>query len=221
MASRGYKQACSIAASLDLLGQRWTLLIVRDLLIAPRRYSDLLAALPGIGTNLLAERLKFLVESGVIEQAHLPAPAASRVYQLTAKGRELERPLLELCRWGLRHRVSGGDDTFHDPCWTVLAMRAAFDRERARGISTTCEFRVDDSVFHARVEDGDLATGLGPADRPDLVLTVDDRGFRSLVSGESDLDDLVGACRASLEGNVADYRRFAELFNMPAGASVA
>lgn len=216
MSSRGYKQACAIAASLDLLGQRWTLLIVRDLLIGPRRYSDLLAALPGIGTNLLAERLKSLVETGVVEQRSLPAPAASRVYQLTEKGRELEGPLVELCRWGLRHRASAGEDAFHDPRWTVLAMRAAFDPELGRGITASCEFRVDDTVFHAIVEDGELITALGAAEDPDLVLSLDDRAFRDLVSGLADLGGLLEERRAVLAGERAEYERFAAVFGTPA-----
>lgn len=213
MASRGYKQACAIAASLDLLGQRWTLLIVRDLLIGPRRYSDLLAGLPGIGTNLLAERLKSLVETGVVEQATLPAPAATRVYRLTGMGKELERPLVELCRWGLRHGVAAAGETSHDPRWTVLAMRAAFDRERARGVDAGCEFRIDGTVFHARVGNGELETALGPAPSPDLVLSLGDQAFRELTAGMAQVEDLLSGERATLEGDLDEYRRFASVFN--------
>lgn len=212
MPHREYNQACAIAASLDLLGQRWTLLIVRDLLIAPRRYSDLLAALPGIGTNLLAERLRSLVDAGVVELATLPAPAASRVYRLTRMGMELERPLVELCRWGLRHGVATADDTFHDPRWTVLAMRAAFDPERARGLAASCEFRVDDTVFHAIVDHGALTTALGPAPSPELMVSLDDRAFRELTAGAARLDELLSQNRATLEGDLDTYQRFAETF---------
>jgi DNA-binding HxlR family transcriptional regulator len=212
MATRGYKQACAIASSLDLLGQRWTLLIVRDLLIGPRRYSDLLAGLPGIGTNLLADRLKALTEAGVVEQASLPAPAATRVYRLTEAGLELERPLVELCRWGLRHGLRAGGEAAHDPRWTVLAMRAAFDSERALGLSVSCEFRVEGTVFHGRVESGELATALGPARDPDVVLSLGDADFRQLVAGEETLEGLLGDDRATLDGDPRDYQRFAAAF---------
>jgi DNA-binding HxlR family transcriptional regulator len=217
VASRGYRQACAIAASLDLLGRRWTLLIVRDLLIAPRRYSDLLEGLPGIGTNLLAERLKSLVEAGIVEQTTLPPPGAARVYRLTGMGRELERPLVELCRWGLRHRVAAAGETSHDPRWTVLAMKAAFDGHAARGIRAACELRVDEAVFHARVDDGELATGLGPATSPDFVLTLNDRAFRELTGGTSEIEDLLSDGRARLEGDLDGYRRFARIFNPGGG----
>lgn len=214
MANRGYKQACSIAAALDLLGQRWTLLIVRDLLIGPMRYSDLLSGLPGIGTNLLAARLKSLVDAGVIELTTLPAPAAARVYRLTETGRELERPLVELCRWGLRNGTAAGDGAVHDPRWTVLAMRAAFAPDRARGLTTSCEFRVDETVFHALIEDGVLATALGPAPRPELVLSLADAAFRELATGTTALDKLLKDGRASLDGDPESYDRFAGAFEL-------
>lgn len=219
MPNRGYRQACAIAASLDLLGQRWTLLLVRDLLIGPRRYSDLLAGLPGIGTNLLAARLKSLAAAGIVEQAQLPAPAAIRVYRLTDTGRALERPLVELCRWGLRHGVAADRQAAHDPRWTVLAMRAAFDPEQAEGVSVGCEFRVDDTVFHARVEDGELTTALGPAAGSELSLTLGDPAFRQLVAGTTTLEELLAADLAEIEGDVADYHRFAAVFEPVAAAA--
>lgn len=212
MANRGYKQACAVAGSLDVLGQRWTLLIVRDLLIGPRRYTDLLAGLRGISTNLLAERLKWLSEAGIVEQERLPAPATNQVYRLTDKGLALERPLVELCRWGLRHGVGPAGAASHDARWTVLAMRAAFEPERARWVEVSCEFRVDGTVFHARVDDGELTTALGAAESPDLVVALDDAAFRELTSGRVELDTLLAEDRATLEGDLETYQRFADLF---------
>lgn len=214
MTTRGYRQACAIASSLDLLGQRWTLLIVRDLLIGPRRYSDLLAGLPGIGTNLLAERLRALTKAGVIEQTALPPPAAARVYRLTEAGRQLEQPLVELCRWGLRHGTPAVGEAAHDPRWTVLAMRAAFDPERARGLSSSCEFRVDQTVFHALIEDGRLTTALGPAPNPELVLALDDPAFRELAAGTATLGELLKDGRASFDGDPKGYHHFATAFQL-------
>lgn len=102
MAKRSYQQYCGIAAALDLLGERWTLLIVRDLLIGPKRFTDLLEGLPGVGTGLLSQRLRELEESGVIEKAALLPPAASTVYRLTPDGEGLRPAMLSLLRWGSR-----------------------------------------------------------------------------------------------------------------------
>ena len=97
---RSYGQWCGIARALDIVGERWSLLIVRNLLVGPKRYRDLLDGLPGIGTNLLARRLRDLEGYGVVERAKLPAPASATVYQLTRKGLELEPVVLALGSWG-------------------------------------------------------------------------------------------------------------------------
>src|SRR3712207_3261653 len=101
MSGRSYDQFCGLAKALDVLGERWTLLVVRELLLGPKRYSDLLEGLPGIGTNLLAARLKALEASGLVGRRRLPPPAASNVYELTERGRALEPAIFELIRWGL------------------------------------------------------------------------------------------------------------------------
>src|SRR5918995_3325809 len=100
MGKRRYDQYCALARTLDVVGERWTLLLVRELLLGPRRYKDLLAGLPGIGTNLLAERLRHLEEFGLVRRRSLPPPAGSRVYELTELGRGLESVVMELGRWG-------------------------------------------------------------------------------------------------------------------------
>src|SRR5919198_3255075 len=102
MQKRSYDQWCAVARSLDVVGERWTLLIVRDLLIGPKRYSDLLAGLPGIGTNLLAQRLRELEARGLVERSTLPPPAATNVYRLTATGAALEPVVHALGRWGFQ-----------------------------------------------------------------------------------------------------------------------
>src|SRR5712691_3728539 len=97
---RSYNQYCALARALDVVGERWTLLLVRELLLGPRRYKDLLDGLPGIGTNLLADRLKHLEDAGMIRRVVLPPPAGSAVYELTELGRRLEPAVFELGRWG-------------------------------------------------------------------------------------------------------------------------
>jgi DNA-binding HxlR family transcriptional regulator len=107
---RTYGQFCPVARSLDLLGERWTLLIVRELLIGPQRYSDLRDRLPGMWSNLLAQRLRDLDEAGVVQRRELPPPAARLVYELTERGRALEPAMYELARWGLDLLDEPGDD---------------------------------------------------------------------------------------------------------------
>src|SRR3954465_14659960 len=101
MSKRSYNQHCAMARALDALGERWTLLVIRELLPGPKRYKDLLEGLPGIGTNLLAARLRDLEAAGAIQRRMLPPPAGAVVYELTDSGRELESVVLDLARWGL------------------------------------------------------------------------------------------------------------------------
>ncbi|GIG67915.1 winged helix-turn-helix transcriptional regulator [Phytomonospora endophytica] len=192
MSRRSYNQYCATAHALDLVGERWTLLLVRELLTGPRRFGDILGGLPGMGTGLLAARLKFLVEEGIVEQVTLPAPANTPAYALTEAGAALEPAVLALADWGmawaLGERRKG--EVFRAG-WAVLAMRSAYV-PRA-GFAAVYEFRVDDEIFHAAVRDGDIATVHGPAQRPDVVITVDDGDtFRALLNGE-DVDGGVTA----------------------------
>ena len=135
MVKRGYNQFCAAARALDLLGERWTLLLIRDLLTGPKRYTDLLNGLPGIGTNLLAGRLKELESVGVVERNELPPPAASTVYELTERGRELQDVIGPLARWGLPLLERRGREQAWQPEWSILAMQATFRPERAAGVN--------------------------------------------------------------------------------------
>jgi DNA-binding HxlR family transcriptional regulator len=167
---REYGQYCSVAKALDVVGGRWTLLIVRELLFGPRRFKDLLDGLPGIGTNLLSDRLRHLEEEAVIERRTLPPPAGSTVYDLTELGRGLEPIILDISRWGW-NRIQDRDrnDHFH-PRWLLMGMKTGYDREAAAGVEETYEFRIGDEIFHVRVDDG-VVDGLdGPAPHPDLVV---------------------------------------------------
>ena len=127
MPARSYNQYCAIAHALDIVGERWTLLLVRELIVGPRRFTDLLADLPGIGTNLLAARLKHLVEHDIVRREVWPPPVASSVYALTELGLGLEPIIVQLHHWGGRTQGPPGPDTKFRPAWTPLAMRLAFD----------------------------------------------------------------------------------------------
>ncbi|HVU04142.1 MAG TPA: helix-turn-helix domain-containing protein [Polyangiaceae bacterium] len=125
-ARRTYAQHCGLARALDVVGERWTLLVVRDLLLGPRRYGDLLASLEGITTNLLAKRLKELVVEGLVERRKLPPPASSDVYALTDAGRALEPVVMELARWGGRYLAHPRKGDRMDIGWALLSMKRRY-----------------------------------------------------------------------------------------------
>src|SRR5918999_5672535 len=134
MAKRNYDQYCPAARSLDVLGERWTLLVVRDLLLGPRRYTDLLEGLPGIGPNVLAERLRHLQGAGVVRRTTLPPPAASTVYELTELGEALRPVVRELTRWGLNLMDAPRPGEHLRPGWLVRVIEATARPEATRGL---------------------------------------------------------------------------------------
>ena len=160
---RTYGDPCGIARALDLVGERWALLVVRELLLGPKRFSDLRVGLPHVGPDMLAQRLRELEQAGVVQRAKLPPPAGARVYELTDWGRGLEPVVLALGRWGsqapfpLEHGGLGIDAL-------VLALKTLFDPARVDGLSgRTFELRLGEEVFALRVGERELQAVRGPA----------------------------------------------------------
>ncbi|RPI20956.1 MAG: transcriptional regulator, partial [Chloroflexota bacterium] len=147
MKIRSYNQYCGLAYALDIVGERWTLLIVRELIAGPRRFTDLMDGLPGISTNLLSERLKSLEQQGLLSRRHLPPPAASTVYELTALGRALEKTLIELGKWGSQFIPTSPEDAaLLNVSSYALTLKTFFRPELAQGVDETYELHVDDEV---------------------------------------------------------------------------
>jgi DNA-binding HxlR family transcriptional regulator len=205
--ARTYGHYCAIARTLELIGERWTLLVVRELLTGPKRFKDLRDGLPGVGTALLTERLRALEEAGLVRRSTLPPPAGVGVYELTDAGTELRPLVMEVARWGLRWALDDPADDVFRPSWAVLAMQAIFDPDAARGLRVACEFRVGDEIFHAAIEDGRIETAQGAASAPDLVVETDASTFRAVAAQELSLTDSVREGRANLRGNLAELRR--------------
>jgi DNA-binding HxlR family transcriptional regulator len=212
MAKR-FDQYCPIAHALSLVGERWALLIVRELLRGPRRYTDLSAGLPGIGTNILATRLRELEAAGLVTRRRLPPPAASTVYELTEYGLGLEEVLYSVARWGARTLGLPRHDEDLEPDWGLQAFRALFYPERARGVAATYAVHVDDDAFTVRVEDGCLRVELGASDGADAALATDMATFFELASGDLPAADAVEAGRMRVEGDPDAAARFFELFS--------
>ncbi|WP_433334795.1 winged helix-turn-helix transcriptional regulator [Spirillospora sp. CA-294931] len=179
---RNYGQYCGLAAGLDLIGERWTLLIVRELLSGPCRYNELLANLPGIGTNLLADRLKFLGQCGIIRQ-RCRESSKLRDYELTEQGEGLREAVLALARWGLGMLDQPAPGDIVRPRWAALAIEAILDPSRA-GPDEQYEFRIDDEVFHVSVLGGQVTVGHGRAAiGHTLTLTTDSVTFVKIGAG--------------------------------------
>jgi len=215
MARRDYRQYCGLAAALDVLGERWTLLIVRELLLGPRRYGELLAELPGIGTNLLAERLKFLTDRGVLR--HAGNSGNERAYELTELGHQLREPVLGLARWGLAQLGPPTGDELMRPHWGFLAVQSMMDAGRAAGIDEAYEFRVEDSVFHIRIRDGVPAAFQGACpDEPAMIASVDSATFLEIGAKRLSPFEALACGRLSIRGEPAATMRCSVLLGLVA-----
>ncbi|GAA1242081.1 winged helix-turn-helix transcriptional regulator [Prauserella halophila] len=189
MGKRQYGQFCGLVRAVELVGERWTLLIVRDLLVSPKRYTDLKRGLPRIPTNVLSARLKELEVAGIVERRVRPRPDGSVVYALTEYGADLEDVVLALGRWGARALGEPGPDEIVTTDSLVMALRTTFLPEVAQAQGdATYEIRLGDVVAHARVAGGELAAARGEAADADLVI---DSGpaLRALLAGELTPDD--------------------------------
>lgn len=203
---RSYGQYCGLARSLEIVGDRWNLLIVRQLLIAPARYRDLLEGLPGIATNLLADRLRDLETAGVIER-RLVGAGSQVAYALTPWGAELRQPIESLIRWSLPLMVSGpGDDTFR-PEWLTLAIPALLDtRVRIRN-SATVGLEFGQPTFQLRASRSGFE--VGPHDGRDLdaTLRADPACVLGLAAGALSLRDAQALGMVEIDGDEAVVRR--------------
>lgn len=210
MAKRSYRQYCALARALDAVGERWTLLLVRELLVGPQRFTDLAAGLRGIGTNLLAARLKELEELGLVTATEL-APRVP-AYGLTELGQQLEEPVLALARFGRAFlgRPRGRD--LWRARWSPLALQYSFDPAAAGDLEVGVEFRVEGEVFHARIARGKLAAALGPAPDAELKVATDGATVLALSRGELGAREAVRTQRMQLSGGVREFERFLRAF---------
>jgi DNA-binding HxlR family transcriptional regulator len=205
--ARKFDQYCPMAHALSLVGERWSLLIVRELLHGPKRYTDLTNGLPGIGTNILASRLRDLEQVGVVQKRRLPPPAASTVYELTEYGRGLDEALYALARWGARTLGPPGPEDELYPEWGVNAFPALFNAEAARGLTETYALKIGEDVFTARLQNGLLDASVGADDGADVVVELDMETFFALTGGELDPADAVQRGRAHVDGDLAAFER--------------
>jgi DNA-binding HxlR family transcriptional regulator len=201
MARRTYGQYCGLANALDLLGERWTLLVLRELLTGPKRFSDVLDALPGVGTGLLTTRLRQLEDEGLIARRRLRPPAGSVVYELTADGRELEPVLYGLAGWGSARLGPPTEKQAFRPHWAMIAMRGSHDPQAAMGVDQVHEFEIGDELFHATIEDGRVELHDGPGRRPDVRVRSDPHTFARLAHDPGAAQAALADGRLAVEGD--------------------
>lgn len=198
---RSYDQYCAAARALDAVGDRWTLLVVRELLGGPRRYTDLHADLPGVSTDVLASRLKDMERDGLATRRRLPPPSAASVYELTERGRGLLPVLAALSDWGAPELVERRPTDAVRAHWFAIPLLRAL---QAPGRVAVVEVRLDEGVFHLRLGDGAPSPyGDGPADAPDVRLTLDTDTRTALAAGALTLAEGVSAGQIKVEGDAA------------------
>ena len=212
--SRSYGDACAIARALDVVGERWALLVVRELLLGPQRFSDLRHALPGASSNLVADRLRELEGRGVIGRRKLPAPASSRVYELTEWGRGLEPILLALGEWGMHVPLPPAPATLSATS-VVLFLRSA-GRPDPGAPPATCRLELDDRVWAIRAEAGRLHVQPGEPASPDASLRADPATLNALLEASREFDAAVSDGSVVAAGDLSALRRLVAAVTAPA-----
>jgi DNA-binding HxlR family transcriptional regulator len=212
--NRDYGQHCGLAHALDLIGGRWALLIVRDLLTGPKRFKELQGGLPGIPTNVLTDRLRELGDAGLVERRVESGPGGAVVYALTDYGLEIEGAVLALGSWGAKTLQPPQKGEFIPVSALALALRAAFVPPHGRGPKRVYELRIDGTPLRVGVQGRQAAVPDLSAEPADVVIDTDALDFSELLMGRMDIDTAVSSGRVQIHGDDADARRFFELFHL-------
>jgi DNA-binding HxlR family transcriptional regulator/putative sterol carrier protein len=199
--ARSYDQYCGLAKALEVVGGRWTLLVVRELLTGPKRYSDLLAGIPGISTDLLAARLRDLEAADLVLKRTLPPPAASTVYEVTEFGRGLARPVGALAAWGTSLLGARQPHEAFRASWLVLPLRAMFRPELTQEVELCCQYRVGGDTATLRIAGGQIDILEGPAPEPDVVITTDPETLLRIGNRTLPVETALAEGRLQVEGN--------------------
>jgi DNA-binding HxlR family transcriptional regulator/putative sterol carrier protein len=219
--TRTYGDGCAVARALDLVGERWALLLVRELLLGPKRYTDLRRALPNASPNVITERLRELERAGIVRRRTLPPPAGSRIYELTEWGLELDETVMSLGRWAARSPTPPGDAPIVSADSIILALRARFEPGAAGGLRAKYELRLGEDRFRVDVADDEIKFARGEARRPDATIETDPDTLNSVLWGTGSLAGAQRSRRMMIEGDKALVERFIRLFPLPGPAAAA
>jgi DNA-binding HxlR family transcriptional regulator len=218
---RSYGDACGIARALDVVGERWALMVVRELLLGPKRFTDIRAGLPHLSPDVLAQRLRDLEQAGLVHHRRLPPPYGSQVYELTAGGRALEPALMALGRWGGAYAPPPRDDMCMSLDAHVLSLRTLFDAERAGDFAARVELRLDGERFFVVIADGAVEAGRGELPDAEAAIEADPTMLLEVLHGHRRLADALAAETIRLSGDKRKARRFMTLFPLPQPAVAA
>jgi len=208
---RSYGDRCGVARALDLVGERWALLVVRELLLGPKRFTDLRAGLPHLSPDVLSQRLRELEESGVVRRRTLAPPAGSRVYELSERGQELEAVVLALGRWGSVAPFPPGDAEIGVDAF-VIALKTLFDPGAAAGARGRYELRLGQQSFCAELVDGRLEVTRGTAEAPDAVIESDPGTLSAVLWHDRELAEAERSGAIAITGSRRGATRFLRLF---------
>jgi DNA-binding HxlR family transcriptional regulator len=214
---RSYDDPCGVARALDVVGERWALLVVRELLLGPKRFGALSSGLPGMSQNVLSQRLRELAGAGIVRRRTFGPPASSHGYELTERGRELEPVLAALARWGSRVPVGTAAELSTDAL--MLALQTTFDPRAAGALRARLELRIGDDCLRAEIGSGRFAVSRGSAGRADAILTTGAATLRALVFGDRTIADAVGRGDLRIDGDRRAAARFIGCFPRPAAVS--
>lgn len=210
-----YAQFCPIARAAEILGERWTLLVLRELFCGPQRFSDLRRRLPGLSASVLAERLDRLEAQRLVQRRRLPPPAASTVYELDESGRALEPALAELARWGVRFLLPGRAGDHLEPDWVVLALQLFARREATPACSFEVRIPYPPGEVALHVTGGSEGTSVRPGPGPARVrLRAAPRVILGIASGRLAPDSARRSGELEITGEVSEAGSFARLFRM-------
>ena len=208
MSKRSYGQNCALALGLDVIGDRWTLLLIRGLLTGPKRYSQLHNQLPSMGTNLLAARLKELTAHGVVVRG-------ADGYELSPQGEKLRPIVHALIRWGSRFRHLAAADATSRPEWDMLAIEAAFRPERAAGVACVIDLTLSDFRFHVVIRNQAVRCVTGAAESADVTARTSTATLLAIGDRRQTLDEAIAAGELELEGSRRAFRQLFRLFELP------
>jgi DNA-binding HxlR family transcriptional regulator len=211
---RTYGDRCGVARALDLVGERWALLVVRELLLGPKRFTDLRAGLPHVGPDVLAQRLRDLEQSGLVRRGTLPPPAGSRIYELTERGRELEPVVIALGRFGSVAPFPPGEAGIGVDA-VVIALKSLFAPAAADGMAASYELRLGEQPFRLDVADGRIEIARGSAPAPDATLETDPGTLASVLWHGRKLDEARRAGDLAIAGDRTAVTRLLALFPLP------
>jgi DNA-binding HxlR family transcriptional regulator len=217
--TRTYGDSCGIARALDIVGERWALLVARELLHGPKRFTDLRAGLPRLGPDMLSQRLRELEHAGVVRRRTLPPPAASRVYELTEWGSELAPVLLALGRWGSRAPMAADAPALGVDA-AIVALETTFDAEASAGADESYELRLGEEAFTLAIAADGLVVARGPAEAPVARIATDTTTLAAVMWHGRPLSEALGDTSMTIDGDPADVERLVARFSPPTPAAV-